>query len=173
MTIDNFDSTENLSNPAIRDIPRKDPPQEKFDPAAVGLSIQQMHLWQKKLLTCAAIASQENDVNADSTDLRTTIHNHQIWVATAISNTSTLAGKRAILAGRDLRNADLSGIDLRAADLRGANLSGANLRRANLSLANLSHAVLTGCLVEATDLRDTNREGTDFTGTDLSECIFG
>lgn len=71
-----------------------------------------------------------------------TLSLHRAWLAT-----SGLMGRRANLAG---------------ADLRGSRLAGHNLSRANLRGANLMDAMLRGIALENADL-----EGVDFTDADL------
>lgn len=91
-------------------------------------------------------------------------------------------GKRADLAGADLRGAnlysanlrktDLHGanlhsVDLSGADLYGANLRGANLRHVDLYSANLRRADLYGASLCKADLRGANLEGANLVRADL------
>ncbi len=87
-------------------------------------------------------------------------------------------GRRARLAGADLRDADLWGVRLEYADLGGADLreavlyradlQGADLSRADLSGADLRRADLSGADLSGTTLTDADLRGADLRGADLS-----
>jgi len=101
-------------------------------------------------------------------------------------------GRRANLAGQDLRGRDLSSLDLRGADLSGANLRGCRIENLDLTGANLTDADLRGSRLEGLDLTDANLVGAwlsgavlagvaltranlnaaDFTGADLTDVDF-
>src|SRR5579859_2661091 len=76
-------------------------------------------------------------------NLKEILEQHSEWLK------DPTKGKRAYLAGADLRGANLAGANLRnadlaGADLRGADLAGASLRNANLVGADLKSADLEG-----------------------------
>ncbi len=81
-------------------------------------------------------------------------------------------GKRAIVAGADLRGADLQGADLHGANLQEAQLQGANLQGAHLQGADLQGANLEKAQLQGASLQGANLQEANFEGADLRETFF-
>jgi len=100
-------------------------------------------------------------------NLKEILEQHSEWLK------DPTKGKRAYLAGADLRGANLAGANLRNADLAGADLRGADLRNANLRNADLRSADLRSADLAGASLRNANLVGADLKSADLEGAKSG
>jgi hypothetical protein len=85
-----------------------------------------------------------------TTELKSILANHKLWI-----ETNGVQGQCARLEGANLRYANLRAANLRAANLKDADLEGANLEGANLTDADLTDADLTDADLKDADLTNT------------------
>jgi len=115
---------------------------------------------QKKEILWTGTLRDGTKINVE--DLKKIIADHKKW-----GDTSSKAGKEAILYGASLQNADLRKADLRQANLRKANLQKANLQEADLGAANLIETDLRAANLQKANLQKASLWAANLQGTDL------
>lgn len=123
--------------------------------------------YQAKIASLWDLPAPEDTPPPARKDLERILGEHKAWIESIRDSEAKLSGRRARLAGMDLRGVNLARRDLRGADLAGANLAGARLEGALLTLANLSNADLRNADLRGAKVRKANLCGAKLEGADL------